>query len=33
MVKWSGNREMQNQGGYSGLVTEIGRTRDDTVVW
>jgi hypothetical protein len=31
MIQWSGNRDMQDQGGYSCLVTEICRTRDDTV--
>jgi hypothetical protein len=33
MVEMSSNRDMQVQGWYSGLVTDICRTRDGTVVW
>jgi hypothetical protein len=33
MVHWSGNKDMQDQGGYSGMVTQIFRTKDGTVIW
>jgi hypothetical protein len=33
VVQLSGNRDMQDQGWYSGLVTDICRTREGTVVW
>jgi hypothetical protein len=33
MFQRSCNRDMQDQGWYSGLVTEICRIRDDKMVW
>ncbi len=32
MVQWSGNREIKDQGLYSGLVTEICGTSEGTVL-